>query len=105
MTPIPCQSMLPLDAEPWRYPDVFDAEDQAQQNFHRQSQHQDQQQIGGYDLQQGHAAENTLSEIGGVHHEIDKIARENEIDGNREESENDARKDRRISAIRRRHQM
>ena len=52
-----CESALrgpsASNAEPWRYPDVFDPEDQAQQDFHRQSHHEHQKQIGGDDLQQG----------------------------------------------------
>ena len=46
-----------------------------------------------------------MREAGGVHHEIDGVARDNEIDGDWKKSENDAREDRRIGAIRRRHQM
>ena len=42
------------NAEPRRYPYIFNAKHQPQENLDRQAEHQDKEQLSRYHLQQGH---------------------------------------------------
>src|ERR1700734_2295487 len=81
-------------AEPRRHPDVFNCENQAQQNFERQREHQDQKRVHGYELHQAHALVNLAAEIGAHADPVNQDCRDDEERDQREDAENHAGPDR-----------
>src|SRR5580658_4912846 len=77
-------------AEPRRHPDVFNRENQAQQNFQRQREHQDQKRVHGYELHQAHALVNLAAEIGAHADPVDQDRRGDEERDQWEDSEDHA---------------
>src|SRR5271156_1286395 len=77
-------------AEPRRHPDVFNCENQAQQNFERQREHQNQERVHRHELHQAHALVNLAAEIGAHADPVDQDRRDDEERNQREDAEDDA---------------